>query len=71
MNRSRRDVRCDYLVSALEADAPAWCLHNSCCSNQKRIPNQSGFTHGTHLALQNCMSLIPKTNQDLRVGSGF
>jgi hypothetical protein len=39
---------------------------------EKLIPNQSVLAFkGTHLALQNRMSLIPKTKQALESGSGI
>jgi hypothetical protein len=69
MNRNRRDVRCDYLFSALEADAPAWACKIPAAPIKKLIPNQSvlALTARTW-ALQNCMPLIPKTKRDSESG---
>ena len=69
MNRNRRDVRCDYLFSALEADAPAWACKIPVAPIKKLIPNQSvlALTARTK-ALQNCMPLIPKTKRDPESG---
>ena len=52
-----------------EADAPTWVCKIPPSPIEKLIPNPSVFalTAGT-LALQNSMSLIPKTKQALRVG---
>jgi len=41
MNRNRRDVRYDYLFSALEADPPAWACKIPTAPIKKLIPNQS------------------------------
>jgi len=69
MNRNRRDVRCDYLFSALEADAPAWACKIPAAPIKKLIPNQSvlALTARTW-ALQNCMPLIPKTKRGSESG---
>ena len=69
MNRNRRDVRCDYLFSALEADAPAWACKIPAAPIKKLIPNQSvlALTARTW-ALQKCMPLIPKTKRGSESG---
>jgi hypothetical protein len=72
MSRNRRDVRCGFLVGASEADAPTWVCKIPPSPIEKLIPNQwvLALTARTW-ALQNCMSLIPKTKEVLRVGLGF
>jgi len=69
MSRNRRDVRGGFLFGAPEADAPTWVCKIPSSPIEKLIPNQSvlALTARTW-ALQNCMSLIPKTKQALRVG---
>jgi hypothetical protein len=69
MNRNRRDVRCDYLVSALEADAPAWACKIPAAPIKKLIPNQSVLPLTARTwAWQNCMPLIPKTKRGSESG---
>jgi hypothetical protein len=54
------------------ADASAIYTTSSKPCSGKLIPNQSVLAfNGTHLALQNRMSLIPKTKQALESGSGI
>jgi hypothetical protein len=69
MNRNRRHVRCDYLFSALEADAPAWACKIPAAPIKKLIPNRSvlALTARTW-TLQNCMPLIPKTKRGSESG---
>jgi len=69
MSRNRRDVRCGFLFGAPEADAPTWVRRIPASPIGKLIPKQSvlALTARTW-SLQNCMSLIPKTKQALRVG---
>jgi hypothetical protein len=66
MNRNRRDVRRDYLFSALEADAPAWACKIPAAPIKKLIPNQSvlALTARTW-ALR---PLIPKTKRGSESG---
>jgi len=61
MSRNRRDVRCGSLFGAPEADAPTWVCKIHPSPIEKLIPHQSvlALTART-LALQNCMSLIPR-----------
>jgi hypothetical protein len=60
------------LFDAPETDAPTWVCKIPSSPIEKLIPNQSvlALTART-LALQNCMSLIPKMKQTLRVGLEF
>jgi hypothetical protein len=62
MSRNRRDVRCGFLFGAPEADAPTWICKIPASPIEKLIPNHSvlALTARTW-ALQNYMSLIPKT----------
>jgi hypothetical protein len=69
MSRNRRDVRCGFLFGASEAEAPTWICKIPPSPIENLIPNQSvlALTARTW-ALQDSMSLIPKTKQALRVG---
>jgi hypothetical protein len=69
MSRNRRDVRCGFLLGVPEAEAPTWVCEIPPSPIEKLIPNQSASALTARTwALQNCMSLIPKTKQALRVG---
>jgi hypothetical protein len=62
MSCNRRNVRCGFLFGAPEADAPTGVCKIPPSPIEKLIPNLSvlALTART-CALQNCMSLIPKT----------
>jgi hypothetical protein len=61
-----------FLFGAAEADAPTWVCKIPPSSIEKLIPNQSvlALTARTW-ALQNCMSLIPKTKTGPASGFGI
>ena len=61
MTRNRHDGRLWILFGAAEADAPTWVCKIPPSSIEKTDSQPVGFSlNGTHLALQNCMSLICK-----------
>ena len=66
MNRNRRDVRCDYLFSALEADAPTWAHKIPAAPIGELIPKQSVLALTARAcALQHYMSFLPKMKRFL------
>jgi hypothetical protein len=69
MSLNRRDVRCAFFVRRSRCGGTNLGVQNSSFDDRETGPNQMVLAlMARNCALQNCMSLIPKTKEVLREG---